>query len=69
MKYLLLLSTKNVHFSYNSDMYTQTSNVAMGLLLGPILAGIFMVKLERTIMPTLREQIHAEGMLMAPSSP
>ena len=27
----------------------------MGSLLGPVLAGIFMVKLGRTILPTLRE--------------
>ena len=29
----------------------------MGLLLGPVLAGIFMFELERTILPTLREHM------------
>ena len=57
MKDLLLLCTKNVHFSYNSDIYTQTDGVAMGSPLGPVLAGIFMVESERTIFPTLREHI------------
>ena len=31
--------------------------VTMGLPLGPVLAGIFMVELERAILPTLREHM------------
>ena len=54
---LLFLCTKNVHFSYNGDIYTQVDGVAMGSLLGPVVAGIFMVELERTILPTLREHM------------
>ena len=54
MRDLLLLCSKNVHFSYNGDIYTQTDGVAMGSPLGPVLAGIFMAELERTILPTLR---------------
>ena len=57
MRDLLLLCTKNVHFSYNGDIYTQAGGVAMGSPLGPVLAGIFMVELERTILPTLREHM------------
>ena len=57
MRDLLLLCTKNVHFSYNGDIYTQADGVGMGLLLGSVLAGIFMVELERTILPTLREHM------------
>ena len=57
MRDLLLLCTKNVHFSYNEDIYTQTDGVAMGSPLGPVLAGIFMVELERTILPTLRDHM------------
>ena len=57
MRDLLLLCTKNVHFSYNGDIYTQADGVAMGSPLGPVLAGIFMVELERTILPTLREHM------------
>ena len=57
MRNLLLLCTKNVHFSYNWDIYTQADGVAMRSPLGPVLAGIFMVELERTILPTLRENM------------
>ena len=57
MRDLLLLCTKNVHFSYNGDIYTQADGVAMGSPLGPVLAGIFMVELERTILPTLKEHM------------
>ena len=58
MRDLLLLCTKNVHFSYNGDISTQADGVAMGSPLGPVLAGIFMVELERTILPTLREHMN-----------
>ena len=57
MSDLVLLSTKNVHFSYNGDIYTQADSVAMDSPLGPVLAGIFMVELERTILPTLKEHM------------
>ena len=57
MRDLLLLSTKNVHFSYNGDIYTQADGVAVGSPLGPVHAGIYMVELERTILPTFREHI------------
>ena len=51
MKEMLLLCTKNVHFSYNHDIYIQRDGVAMGSLLGPVLVGIFMVNLERLLVP------------------
>ena len=57
MRDLLLVCTQNVHFSYNGDIYTQADGVAMGSPLGPVLAGLFMVELERTILPTLREHM------------
>ena len=47
MRDLLLLCSKNMNFSYNGNIYTQTDDVAMGLPLGPVLAGIFMVELEK----------------------
>ena len=53
MKDLLLLSTKNVHFSYNNKLYSQKDGVAMGLLLGPAIAGIFIADLERNVIPKL----------------
>ena len=43
MKEMLTLCTKNVHFTFNGDIYLQTDGVAMGSPLGPVLAGIFMV--------------------------
>ena len=52
MRDLFLLCTKNVHFSFNEYVYTQAHGVAMGWPLGPVLAGIFMVELEGTILPT-----------------
>ena len=54
---LIFLCTKTVHFSYNGDIYTKVYGVAMGSPLGPVLAAIFMVELERTILPTLREHM------------
>ena len=52
LKELLLLCTKNVHFTYIDIIYTQSDGVAMGSPLGPVLAGIFMVyNLESTPLP------------------
>ena len=59
MKEMLLLCTKNVHFSYNrdrylqKDIYLQKGGVAIGSPLRPVLAGIFMVKLEMSLVPKL----------------
>ena len=53
MKEMLLLCTKDVHFSYNHDIYIQRDGVAMGSPLGPVLAGIFMVNLGRSLVPKL----------------
>ena len=57
MRHILSLCTKNVYFSYNGDIYTQADSVVMGSLLGPVLAGMFMVELEITIFSTLREHM------------
>ena len=53
MKDLLMLCTKNVHFTFNDITFLQIDGVAMGSPLGPVLAGIFMTQLERTILPEL----------------
>ena len=58
MKEMLLLCTKNVHFSYNHDIYIQRDDVAIGSPLGPVLAGIFMVNLERLLVPKLNVYIN-----------
>ena len=57
MKEMLTRCTKNVHFTVNGDTYLQTDGVAMGFTLGPVLAGIFMVHLERSLLLVLKDQI------------
>ena len=57
MKNLLILCTKNVHFTFNNDIYIQNDGVAMRSPLGPILAGIFMVELKNTLVPKLKQHI------------
>ena len=48
---------KNVHFSMNGDIYLQIDAVAMVSPLGPVLAGILMVELERSLVPKLSSYI------------
>ena len=55
MKELLLLCKKNVHFMFNNDIYQQCDGVVITSSLGPVIAGIFMVELERTLLPRLIE--------------
>ena len=55
MKKLLLLCIKSVHFTFQNDIYLQKDGVAMGSPLGSVLAGVFMVHLERTLMPQLQK--------------
>ena len=44
---------KNVHFSFNNDIYIQSDGVAMGSPLGPVIANTFMVELESVLDPKL----------------
>ena len=48
---MLKLCTKNVHSTHNRKIFVQTDGVAMGSLLGPVLADIFMIELEKTLLP------------------
>ena len=57
MKELLLLCTKNIHFTFNNEIYQQCDGVAMGSPLGPVIAGTFMVELEKSLIPTLMEHM------------
>ena len=50
---LLYLRTENARFILNNKTYFQIDGVAMGSPLGPVLANIFMVELERNKRPTL----------------
>ena len=54
LKELILRCTLNVQFQFNGTFYRQIDGVAMGSPLGPILADLFMSKLENT---TLSEDI------------
>ena len=47
MKELFYLCTKNVRFF--NEINIQNDGAAMGSLLGPVLANIFMAELEKTI--------------------
>ena len=54
---MLVLCTKNVYFTFSYIVYLQTDGVAMGSPLGPVLAGIFMVHLERSLVSLLEDEI------------
>ena len=49
MKKLLTICTRNVHFSFNNDIYIWIDVVAMGSPLDPVLPNIFMVELESVL--------------------
>ena len=55
LKELLELCTKEMHFTFNGKIYQQTDGVCMGSPLGPVLANVFMVHLEDTIVPKLED--------------
>ena len=57
IKQLLMLCTKNVHFTYNNTVYQQNDGVTMGSPLGPVLPRIFMVELENSLVPKLNESM------------
>ena len=55
MKELFYLCTKNVRF-FNDEINIQNDGAAMGSLLGPVLANIFMAELEKNIIPLLSDK-------------
>ena len=57
MKELLNLGTKSIPSTFDGNIFVQNYGVAMGLPLGPVLANIFMVELERSVIPTLIDKI------------
>ena len=58
VKELLYLCTKNAHFLFDNNIYIQNDGVAMGPPLGPILANIFMVEFERSVIPGLANKLN-----------
>ena len=54
LRELLKMCTKELHFTYNGKTYQQNDGVCMGSPLGPVLANVFMVHLEETIVPKLK---------------
>ena len=49
LRKLLYLCTKEMHFSFNGEIFKQIDGVVMGSPLGPVLANIFMVHLETSL--------------------
>ena len=57
MRELLHFCTKNAHFTLNNKKYLQVDGIAIGSPIGPVLANIFMVELERNIIPILSNDL------------
>ena len=57
LRELLEMYTKEMHFTFDGKIYQQTDGVCMGSPLGPVLANVFMVHLEETIVPQLQEEM------------
>lgn len=57
MKKLLLLCTKNFHFTFINEIHLQNDGVAMVSSLGPTLEGIFLIELENTLVLKLRQHV------------
>ena len=54
---MLTLCTKNISLTLNNEIYVQNDRVAMGSPLGRILANVFMVELENTLVPRLHQHV------------
>ena len=57
MKKLLILCTKNVHFTFDNVIKVQNDGMAMGSPLRPVLSDIFMIELETSLSPELIDYI------------
>ena len=58
MKELIKLCREDAQFNFNETTYVQKDEVAMGSPLAPVLAGIFMVELERAVIPKLSQHLN-----------
>ena len=52
---ILLLYTKNVHFTFNGQIYIQVDGVAMRSPVALLLTNIFMIELERSLIPIFKK--------------
>ena len=57
MKELLILCTKNVHFTFDNVIKVKNGGLAMGSPPGPVLSDIFMIELETSLSPQLNDYI------------
>ena len=57
MKELIKLCAEDVHFDFNRSTYVQKNGLAMVSPLAPVLAGIFLVELEKAVIPTLSQHL------------
>ena len=57
MRELILLCTKNVHFTFNDETFTLVDSIAIGSPLTPILANLFIAELERNLIPILKDHL------------
>ena len=57
MRQLILLCTKDVHFTFSGETFTQINSVAMLPPLAPMLAVSFIVELERYLIPILKDNL------------
>ena len=54
---LILLCTNGLHFTFSGKTLTQIDNEARKSPLAPILAAIYMVELERNLIPILKDHL------------
>lgn len=57
LKELILRCTFDIQFLFNGKFYRQRDGIAMGSPLGPVLADIFMSKLETTVLKDIIEKL------------
>lgn len=54
MKNLIFLCTKNVHVTFDNEIYKQTGDIMMSSLQGQVIAGIIVMELEKFMAPRLQ---------------
>ena len=57
MKNILLLCTKNVHFTFTNEIYIRNDWVVMVSSIDLTFAGIFIIELENMLVPKLRQHM------------